>query len=123
MWMVITTDDFDDWFEGLTEPIREEIDATIQLLETLGPHLKRPHADTLNESKHHNMKELRVDEQGAVIRIAFAFDPDRQGVLLIAGNKAGVNKRKFYKWLIDKADRLYDDHLRKLKAAKKKGKK
>jgi hypothetical protein len=61
------------------------------LLKLLGPKLGRPHADTLNGSKHANMKELRADTAGQVLRIAFAFDPERVGILLVAGDKSGVN--------------------------------
>jgi hypothetical protein len=55
-----------------------------------------------------------------VLRIAFAFDPDRSGILLIGGNKSGVSQKRFYKQLIAKADVLYDAHLQKI-AARRKG--
>jgi hypothetical protein len=57
------------------------------------------------------MKELRATTKGHVLRIAFAFDPSRMAILLVAGNKSGTNQRRFYRQLIDKADRLYDTHL------------
>ncbi len=41
----------------------------------------------------------------------------------MAGNKAGVNQKRFYKRLIQKADKLFDAHLAKLKdKRKRKGK-
>jgi hypothetical protein len=49
-----------------------------------------------------------------VWRVAFAFDPQRQAIILVAGDKAGQNQRKFYKQLIDRADKRYTDHLNKL---------
>ena len=55
------------------------------------------------------------------MRIAFAFDPDRTGILLVAGDTSGVGQKRFYKQLIAKADELFDAHLAALKA-KKKGK-
>ena len=54
-----------------------------------------------------------------VMRVAFAFDPDRAGILLVAGDKSGVSKKRFYKQLIAKADKLFDAHLAALKAKKK----
>ena|SRR5690606_34539835 len=119
MWETATTDDFDHWFEQLDEAIQEEVAASVKLLQVYGPMLKRPHADTLNDSKHANMKELRVDELGAVIRITFAFDPHRKAILLVAGDKSGVNQKRFYRQLIAKADRLYDEHLERLKRQRK----
>jgi hypothetical protein len=121
MWPVATTDDFDEWFADLGEDAQAEIIAKVELLKVLGPALGRPHADTLNGSKHRNMKELRADTARSVLRIAFAFDPDRAAILLVAGDKSGVSQKRFYKRLIAKADELFDAHLAKLKA-KRKGK-
>jgi hypothetical protein len=122
MWLVETTDVFDEWFADLDEDAQAEIIATVELLKLLGPRLARPHADTLNGSRYANMKELRASTADHVLRIAFAFDPDRNGILLIGGDKSGVSKKRFYRQLIEKADQLYAAHLAALKA-KKKGKK
>ena len=119
MWRVATTDEFDAWFAGLHEDAQAEVIAKVELLKLLGPKLGRPHANTLNGSKHANMKELRADTADKVLRIAFAFDPDRVGMLLVAGNKSGVSQRRFYRQLITKADELYDNHLAKLRSARK----
>ena len=121
MWEVATTDEFDGWFADLGEDEQVELIAKVELLKLLGPQLGRPHADTLNDSKHSNMKELRADTRDKVLRIAFAFDPDRSAVLLLGGNKSGVSQRRFYRQLIARADALYDEHLRKV-AERKKGK-
>lgn len=47
------------------------------------------------------------------MRILFAFDPERQAILLIAGDKAG-NWQRWYKKNIPLADNLFDEHLRRL---------
>jgi len=96
-----------------------EIIAKVELLKILGPQLGRPHADTLKGSKHANMKELRVRTAAAVLRIAFAFDPDRMAILLVGGDKSGVSERRFYKVLIERADSLFDAHLNQQKSKKK----
>src|SRR3984957_11565653 len=115
MWHVATTKDFDDWFAELDEDGQVELIAKVELLKLLGPRLGRPHADTLNGSKHANMKELRVDTADKVVRVAFAFDPVRAAILLVAGDKSGVSQKRFYKGLIAKADKLFDAPLAALK--------
>lgn len=66
--------------------------------------------DTLNGSKHGNMKEIRFRQDG-LWRFAFAFDPGRDAVVLVGGNKDGANQKQFYKRLIKTADRRFDDWL------------
>jgi hypothetical protein len=61
------------------------------------------------------MKELRFDASDGVWRVAFAFDPRRKAVLLVAGDKSGVSEERFYRQLIKKADRRFDDHLSRIK--------
>ncbi len=77
----------------------------------MGPQLGRPHADTLDGSKHVNMKELRFKAADGVWRVAFAFDPERTAILLVGGDKSGVSEKRFYKQLIAKADKRLDEHL------------
>lgn len=118
MWAVSTTDPFDAWFAGLPEAAQAEVIAKVNLLKLLGPRLGRPHADTLKGSKHANMKELRADTADQVLRIAFAFDPQRKAILLVGGNKGGMSQKRFYRQLIAKADELYDAHLAAIKRRK-----
>jgi hypothetical protein len=73
--------------------------------------LGRPRVDRLKDSRHANMKELRFDTADGVWRVAFAFDPKRKAILLVAGDKSGVSEKKFYKRLIVKADDRFDAHL------------
>src|SRR5487761_1066974 len=119
MWHVATTADFDAWFTNLGEDEKVEVIAKVELLKLFGPRLARPHADTLNDSKHSNMKELRADSATHVLRIAFAFDPERKAILLVGGSKSGVSQRRFYQELIAKADALFDAHLAKVAARQK----
>jgi len=92
--------------------------ARIELLEQFGPQLGRPQADTLNGSRHANMKELRFRAAGGVWRVAFAFDPNRKAILLVAGDKSGVGEKRFYRQLIVKADARFDAHLTRVKTRK-----
>jgi hypothetical protein len=66
------------------------------------------------------MKELRVDAEGGVWRIAFAFDPKRRAVLLAGGNKTGISKDRFYSTLIRVADLRHRSYLRGIEGGGKK---
>ncbi len=65
------------------------------------------------------MKELRFDAGDGVWRVAFAFDPRRHGVLLVAGDKVGVGQAEFYRHLIERADTRFDEHLKALRTQTK----
>ena len=116
-WAVDLHDQFMSEFEGLPETVQDELLAHIEVLETFGPQLGRPRVDTLNGSRHKNMKELRFDAADGVWRFAFAFDPKRAAVVLCGGDKSGGSEKRFYKQLIDKADDRFDTRLAKLKQA------
>jgi hypothetical protein len=106
---------FHNVFEAFPLPVREALAATATLLETYGPMLGRPHADSLAGSRHGNMKELRFNADGGAWRAAFAFDPVRQAVILVAADKSGVSQTRFYKSLIAKADKRFAAHLKSRK--------
>jgi hypothetical protein len=110
-WTVLFHDAFDAEFETLVEGLQDELLAHAKLLEEFGPNLGRPTVDTLKGSRHTNMKELRFSWSGQVWRVAFAFDPQRQAILLVGGDKGGADQRRFYKRLLAVADDRYDDHL------------
>jgi hypothetical protein len=74
-WVVEIADKFEPEFYELGEAVRTEILAHSRLLQQFGPQLGRPRGDTLNGSRHANMKELRFDAADGVWRVAFAFDP------------------------------------------------
>ncbi len=114
-WLVAFHPDFETEFDALLEEVQDELLAIASLLETFGPQLGRPHVDTLNGSQHTNMKELRFNAAGGVWRVAFAFDPERCAILLVAGDKSGGSEQRFYKQLIKKADRRFNQHLAQLK--------
>lgn len=68
------------------------------------------------------MKELRSASSGrSEVRILFAFDPAREAIMLLAGDKAAGKSSKqrwsgWYKWAISRAERLFAEHLRGLEA-------
>ena len=118
-WSVLFHVAFDLEFDALPEAVQDELLAHARLLEKFGPTLGRPRADTLNGSRHANMKELRFDAANRVWRVAFAFDPRRRAILLACGDKSGGSEKRFYRQLIRKADQRFDNHLARLRKERK----
>ena len=112
MWEVEYTNEFLNWWEQLAPEEQDSVRFSIELLLAKGPNLGRPHVDTVNGSKHNNMKELRTQHQGRPLRTFFAFDPRRSAILLIGGEKTGNNR--FYEQMLPIADKLYDEYLQEL---------
>jgi hypothetical protein len=110
-WSVQLHPAFEPEFLSLAPEVQDELLAKTLLLQEYGPNLQRPHVDTLNGSSHSNMKEIRFNAADGVWRVAFAFDSQRQAILLVAGDKSGGSQRKFYRQLIAKADSRFDEHL------------
>lgn len=117
-WTVLFHDEFEPEFRALPIDVQDELLASAAVLTHYGPTLGRPHVDTLVGSKHANMKELRFDAGGGVWRVAFAFDPQRSALMLVAGDKSGVAQKRFYQMLIARADRRFDQHLAALEPSK-----
>jgi hypothetical protein len=112
-WTVENTDEFKEWWDGLSEDQQDDITAIVNLLETQGPQLPFPYSSGIEGSKHFHMRELRIQSKGKPIRVFYAFDPRRTAILLIGGEKTGDNR--FYETMIPIADRLYDDYLVEIK--------
>lgn len=113
-WAVLLHDAFDAELNDLPEAVQDEVLAHMGLLKQFGPTLGRPRVDTLKGSRHANMKELRFDAADGVWRIAFAFDPKRQAILLVGGDKSGGSEKRFYRQLIKKADARFDEHVTRI---------
>lgn len=111
-WDVRFDPAFAEEARGFDRAVQIEIAALAGLLRQFGPQLRRPHCDTLKGSKHANMKELRFTLPDGEWRIAFAFDPRRQAILLVGGSKSGVSEKQFYRDLIRVADTRFDAHLK-----------
>ncbi|WP_116137976.1 type II toxin-antitoxin system RelE/ParE family toxin [Trinickia diaoshuihuensis] len=117
-WMVLFHDAFDAEFRAFPEGLQDELLAHARLLSEFGPNLGRPTVDSLKGSQHANMKELRFGWGNGVWRVAFAFDPKRQAILLVGGDKGSADQRRFYKRLIAEADHRLSEHLSSLGATK-----
>lgn len=107
-WNADRTEDFDEWWSTLTDSDQRKIVSSVEALLVKGPAAGRPLVDSVKESRHSNMKELRVTR---TMRIFFAFDPAQTAILLIGGDKAG-NTKRFYRQMIRRADDIYSRFLR-----------
>ncbi|WMY75944.1 type II toxin-antitoxin system RelE/ParE family toxin [Buttiauxella selenatireducens] len=110
MWTIKTTDTFDTWLCSLNDTDRRSVLAALVILQEKGPGLHRPFADTLKGTRFSNLKELRVQSRGTPIRAFFAFAPDRNGIVLCGGHKAG-NEKRFYLDMVALAEREYATYL------------
>lgn len=93
-WEVILLSEVREWFDELDRETTLQVTTAIDLLASSGPTLGRPLVDTMQGSSIPNLKELRPGSAGRCeVRILFVFDPQRQAVLLVAGDKAGQWKQ------------------------------
>lgn len=112
-WEVEGTDEFGDWFGGLTEAEREDVIAVVDLLVEKGPHLRYPHTTGVVQSRHDHMRELRIQHAGRPYRVLYAFDPRRAAILLMGGDKTGDDR--WYDVNVPRADRLYDEYIEEIR--------
>jgi hypothetical protein len=113
---VLFTDEFGTWWDGLTAEEQGSVNATVILLSTKGIALGYPHSSKISASRHSHVRELRIQHEGRPYRVLYAFDPNRDALLLIGGDKTGNDR--WYEIFVPIADRLYDEHLDELKRKK-----
>lgn len=103
------TDEFIAWWSRLSEMQQDKATATVEILADWQTAMPYPHSSQINSSRHSHMRELRIRSGSSHIRIFYAFDPRRTGILLIGGDKTGHDR--FYEHFVPKADALYDEYL------------
>lgn len=118
-WLIRQTVEFQEWFDEADDVLQEDTLEHVEVLKQFGPNLGRPYVDTLKGSKLKNLKELRFNSGNKVIRVFFIFDPERNAVLLIGGDKAGSGDKTFYDVMIDQSEKIYGRYLEILKRKKK----
>lgn len=110
-----STAEFIEWFSELSTRDAATVTQVVLILESVGITLGAPHSSAIVGSKH-ALRELRPKQGRSPIRIFYAFDPLRNAVLLIGGDKAG--NPKFYKRMILVAERIWEEHIESLKEPK-----
>jgi len=118
-WELRLHHEVEAWYLALCESDPETADLIEDAIDQLaeeGPALGRPLADRVKGSSYHNMKELRPPSGGSTeIRMLFAFDPRREAIFLVAGDKSG-NWDGWYRKAVPLADERFAQHLAELEA-------
>jgi hypothetical protein len=117
-YRLVLADEVREWLHALRRTdratSRQVVDA-VQTLLDVGPDLGRPLVDRVKGSRVHNLKELRPGSAGGTeVRILFVFDPHRNAVLLVAGDKAG-QWQSWYRTAIKRAEDVYAQYLKEKK--------
>ena len=108
---VLGTDEFEKWFLDLNESDSIAVARVVGLLEAKGTALGFPYSSSITGSQY-PLRELRVQSRGRPLRVFYAFDPLRQAVLLLGGDKTGDNR--FYVKMIPRAEALWESYLQDL---------
>jgi hypothetical protein len=108
-WTVLLHPELIQELKAIDRGVVAKLAESLSALELVGPRLERPYVDTLEGSRHANMKELRFSHAGVW---RFAFDSMRRAVILVGGDKQGIDQKRFYKNLIRVADRRFDEWLK-----------
>ena len=109
---IVVTDEFKLWFEGLNESEQEAIDRIVGLLQERGVTLEFPCSSGIKGTKVAGLRELRIQQAGRPYRILYAFDPIRQAILLVGGDKTGDSR--WYEKAVRLAEKLFSEYLRGL---------
>jgi hypothetical protein len=105
---VMMTDEFEDWYKSLSEAEQDKVATSVKQLEERGVTLGHPATSAINGASF-AMRELRTQVKGDPLRTFYAFDPSRQAVLLIGGDKTGDDR--FYERMVPTAEKLWNAYL------------
>jgi hypothetical protein len=106
---VYATDEFAGWYDALEERHRERVAACVDLLEQMGIALGFPYSSAIVGSAF-ALRELRIQSHGHAMRVFYAFDPQRDAVVLIDGDN-GLSDERFYREHVPKAERILREYL------------
>jgi len=109
---VVVTDEFLGWYGDLDEKDSDAVQYTVTLLENRGVTLDHPHSSAIQNASF-ALRELRVQSGGRPLRVFYAFDPKRQAVLILGGDKTGDDR--FYERYIPQCERIWNEYLEETK--------
>ncbi|MFZ1699709.1 MAG: type II toxin-antitoxin system RelE/ParE family toxin [Pyrinomonadaceae bacterium] len=107
------TDEFENWWDQLKIEEQATVEAYVRMLQTHGVTLGHPYSSDIRGSRFTHIRELRPQHQGRPYRVLYAFDPLRNAILLIGGDKTGNSR--WYEQFVPLADELNEAHLDGLK--------
>lgn len=105
---VIALDEFAVWYSDLDDAASDDVDAAVDLLAAVGVRLGFPRSSAI-EGTSFALRELRIQSNGRPLRTFYAFDPRRQAVLILGGDKSGDDR--FYPTIIARSERLWKEYL------------
>lgn len=105
---VVVTVEFETWYLGLAADDTEAVFTMVGLLEAKGTALGFPYSSAI-KGVSFALRELRIQSGGRPLRVFYAFDPKRQAVLLLGGDKTGDDR--FYETMVPRAERLWREYL------------
>ena len=108
MFDIVTTEEFEAWFDELDKQQGRAIAVKIGMLRAEGWTLGFPHSSALKGTRY-ALRELRSEPGGHALRVIYGFDPLRRAVLLLGGDKTGDDR--FYERMIRQAERLWEQHI------------
>jgi hypothetical protein len=106
---VVGTDEFVSWYDLLDADDTEAVTRVVERLAQLGVTLGFPYSTAIQGSRY-PLRELRVQSGGRPLRVFYAFDPERQAVLLLGGDKTGDDR--FYQTFVPRAETIWEAYLK-----------
>ena len=110
-WIVEFTDEFELWWLELSELVQEKCAAVVDLLTREGPNLGFPYSSSIRGAAH-ALRELRIQCGGHPYRILYAFDPQRNALLILGGDKTGNDR--WYEENVPRAERIYEQYFKEI---------
>ena len=120
MVTIIATVSYREWLRTLDKATRRRVGAAVIVLEDQGLALRFPLCSAI-EGGRYPLRELRIQVDARPLRVFHAFDPKRQAVLLIGGDKTGESDARFYRRLVPIAEAVWEEYLADMAAEEKKG--
>ena len=105
---VLITDEFERWWDTLKVEEQKSVAVVVDMLEDRGALLPFPYSSRIAGSK--KLRELRIQHAGEPYRVLYAFDPKRNALLLLGGNKTGENR--WYEVNVPRAEKFFAQYLR-----------
>lgn len=102
------TDEFKEWYNSLDEAATDDVNEAVDVLAGRGVLLGYPQSSDIKGASF-PLRELRIQSKGRPIRVFYAFDPKRQAMLLMGGDKTGDDR--FYETMIPLCERLWRELL------------
>lgn len=109
---VFHTDEFENWYLDLSGDDADAVAISVDRLEQMGVNLPYPHSSSIEGSRY-ALRELRIKAGRSPLRVFYAFDPHRDAVLLMGGDKSG--DKTFYERSVKKAETIWETYLQELR--------